>query len=183
MRSLYTKKVGYQAAKDIDTALLDLYSSLTSTDVGTYGVDIGDAAIVLSQQRLNEVDAPMEDRQFVIKPSQQAAIQKLDKFTAASFIGNYGQASPIVRGPNKRYLWGMIYGDPVYVSNQVPTTAGTPTQTHNLYFHKEAFVLALQQAPRVQTTYWLKDLSNLVVVDWIYGTNTLRSTFGVELRS
>ena len=183
MRSLYTKKSGYQIAKDVDTALLNLYSSLTSSDVGNYGTDIGDASIVLAQQRLNEVDAPQDDRAYVIKPSQQAAIQKLDKFTYASAIGQMTQASPIQRGPNNRYLWGDIYGDPVYVTNQVTTTAGTPTQTHNLYFHKEAFVLALQQAPRTQASYWHKDLSWLVTVDVLYGTNTLRPTFGVELRS
>ena len=183
LRSLYTKKVGYQAAKDIDSALADLYSSLTSTDVGNYGTDIGDSAIVSCQQRLNEVDAPQDDRYFVIKPSQQAAIQKLDKFTSASYIGQFSQSSPIVRGPNNRYLWGDIYGDPVYVTNQVATTAGTPTQTHNLYFHKEAFVLALQQTPTVRHSFWHKDLSDLVTIDWIYGTNTLRSTFGCELRS
>lgn len=183
LRSEYTNKAGYAIAKAVDTDLLDLYSSLTSTDVGTYGVDITDATLVAAIQSLDEVDAPIEDRYFVIKPSQKAAIMKLDKFVKADYLGSYNEPTPVKRGPNNRYLWGDIYGIPVYYTNQVTTTAGTPTQTHNLLFHKEAFALALQQAPRTQASYWQKDLAWLVTVDAVYGTSVLRPTFGVEVRS
>lgn len=183
LRSEYTSKAGEAIARVVDTDLLSLYSSLTSTDVGTYGADITDATIVAAAQALDEVDAPIEDRYFVIKPSQKAAIMKLDKFVKADYLGQYDQSTPVVKGPNNRYLWGDIYGVPTYYTNQVTTTAGTPTQTHNLMFHKEAFALALQQMPRTQASYWQKDLAWLVTCDAIYGTNVLRSTFGVEVRS
>lgn len=183
LRSEYTSKAGYAIAQKVDTDLLALYSSLTSTDVGTYGVDIGDATIVAAIQSLDEVDAPLEDRYFVIKPSQKAAIMKLDKFVQATYLGEYDKATPVKRGPNNRYLWGDIYGVPTYYTNQVSTTAGTPTQTHNLLFHKEAFALALQQSPRTQASYWQKDLAWLVTTDVIYGLTALRTTFGVEVRS
>ena len=183
LRSEYTEKAGYAIAQAVDTDLLGLYSSLTSTDVGTYGTDITDATIVAAIQALDEVDAPLEDRCLVIKPSQKAAIMKLDKFVKATYLGEYQKATPVKRGPNNRYLWGDIYGVPTYYTNQVTTTAGTPTQTHNLLFHKEAFALALQQAPRTQAAYWQKDLAWIVTCDTIYGFSVLRDTFGVELRS
>lgn len=183
LRSEYTSKAGYGIAKQVDTDLLGLYSSLTSTDVGTYGTDITDPVIVAAIQQLDEVDAPLEDRVFVIKPSQKAAIMKLDKFVQATYLGEYQKATPVKRGPNNRYLWGDIYGVPTYYTNQVTTSAGTPTQTHNLMFHKEAFALAMQMAPRTQAEYLVKDLAWTVVTDIIYGISALRPTFGVEVRS
>lgn len=183
LRSEYTEKAGYAIAKVVDTDLLSLYSSLTSTDVGTYGTDITDAVIVAAGLTLDEAEAPVQDRFMIIKPSQKAAIQKLDKFVKADYLGSYNQPTPVVKGPNNRYLWGDIYGVPTYYTNQVVTTAGTPSQAHNLLFHKEAFALALQQAPRSQASYWQKDLAWLVTVDVLYGVSVLRADFGVEMRS
>jgi len=183
LRSSYTKSAGYATAKAIDTALLGLYSSLTSTDVGTYGVDVTDAVLVAAIQTLDEADAPLEDRAFVIKPSQKAALMKLDKFVKADYLGQYQEATPVRKGPNNRYLWGDVYGIPVYYTNQVTATAATPTQTHNILFHKEAFALAMQLGPRTQGNYWAKDLAWLVTVDSIFGYSVLRTDHGVEVRS
>ncbi|MDD4984693.1 MAG: hypothetical protein PHQ43_02715 [Dehalococcoidales bacterium] len=175
--------MGYAIGKQVDDDVLSLYASLTSTDVGTYGSDIDDAAIVSAIQVLDEADAPIEDRAFVIAPSQKAAIMKIDKFVKADYLGQYDKATPVVKGPNSRYLWGDIYGIPVYYTNNVPTTAASPTQTHNIMFHKEAFALAMQQKPRTQSDYRLDYLSWLVVVDVIYGCTALRTDHGVEVRS
>jgi N4-gp56 family major capsid protein len=183
LRSEYTNKAGYAIAKAVDTDLLALYSGLASVDVGTYGVDITDPVIVAALQKLDEENVPLEDRFFIIAPSQKAAIMKLDKFVKADFLGQYDMPTPVRKGPNNRYLWGDIYGVPTYYTNQVPTTAGTPLQTHNLMFHREAFALAMQLSPRTQASYWQKDLSWLVTCDTIYGVKALRDTFGVEVRS
>jgi len=183
LRSSYTKSAGYAIAKALDTSLLTLYSSLTSTDVGTYGVDITDATIVSAIQTLDEADAPLMDRAFVIAPSQKAALMKLDKFVKADYLGQYNLATPVRKGPNNRYLWGDVYGIPTYYTNQVVTTAGTPTQLHNIMFQKEAFALALQLGPRTQGNYIAKDLAWLITIDSIYGMSVLRGDHGVEVRS
>lgn len=158
LRSEYTEKAGYGIAKAVDSDLLSLYASLATTDVGTYGVDITDPDIVSALQVLDEADAPLEDRFFIIAPSQKAAIMKLDKFVKADYLGQYDMPTPVKRGPNNRYLWGDIYGIPTYYTNQIPVTVATPTQTHNLMFHREAFALAMQMQPRTQASYWQKDL-------------------------
>ncbi len=183
LRAEYTQKAGYAIAQVVDTALLNLYSSLTSDDVGTYGTDISDATVVAAIEKLDTVDAPMEDRFFIMDPAQKAAVMKIDKFVSAYQIGDVHQPSPIQTGPNNRYLWGELYGIPFYYTNQTVSTAGSPTQVHNLLFHKEAFALALQQSPRTQASYWQKDLAWIVTCDVIYGVSVLRSTFGVEVRS
>ena len=183
LRSEYTSKAGYAIAQAVDTDLLALYASLTTTDVGTYGTDIDDPEIVAALQVLDEADAPLEDRFFVIAPSQKAAIMQLDKFVKADYLGQYDLPTPVKKGPNNRYLWGDIYGVPTYYTNQVPVTSGTPDEVHNIMFHREAFALALQLAPRTQASYWQKDLAWLVTCDTIYGVSVLRDDFGVEVRS
>lgn len=183
LRAEYSEKAGYAIAKQIDTDILALYTGLTNTDVGTYGSDLGDAQYVQAILALNLQDVPLENRAFIISPQQLAAIMKIDKFVKADYLGNYDQATPVKKGPNSRYMWGEIYGVPVYYTNNVQISAGTPTQYHNLLLHKEAFALALQQQPRLQAQYLVKSLAWVVVVDAIYGIQTLRSTFGVEMRS
>src|SRR3990167_1275587 len=183
LRSLYSEKIGYGVAKQVDTDVLALYTGLTNTDVGAYGTDIDDATIVAALLALNLNDVPMEDRAFIVSPYQIASIMKIDKFVRADILGQVQSASPVRTGPNSRYLWGEIYGTPVYYTNNIPTTAGTPTQYHNVLIHKEAWALAMQQAPRLQAQYYLPSIAWLVVVDTIYGVKTVRATFGVEVRS
>jgi hypothetical protein len=179
----YTSKAGYAIAQQIDSDLLALYTTFTNPDVGTYGVDIGDTTIVAAIQALDEANAPIEDRALIVKPSQKAAIMKIDKFVRADYLGQYQNPTPVKRGPNNRYLWGEIYGVPVYYTTQIPVTAGTPTQTHNILIHREAWAMGLQLAPRTQGTYWQRSLGWLVTVDSIYGMAGLRGDFGVEVRS
>ena len=183
LRSEYSEKAGYAIAKQVDTDVLSLYTNLTTTDVGTYGVDAGDATYVAAELALDQNDVPLENRYFIIHPNQKAAIMKIDKFVKADYLGNYDQATPVRKGPSSRYLWGEIYGVPVYYTNNVVSTAGTPTQYHNLLLNREAFALAMQQAPRLQAAYWLPSLAWKVVVDAIYGVITLRAGFGVNIRS
>ena len=183
LMSEYTSKAGYAIAKKVDTDVLALYSSFTSTDVGTYGTDITNAVILAAIQTLDEVDVPMEDRAIIIAPSQKTALAKLDRFVRADYLGEYQKKMPTQTGPKSQRLWGDIYGIPVYWTNQVPTTAATPTQTHNVLFHKEALALAMQQKPRTQSEYKLEYLGWLTVADILYGVAAMRPTWGIEMRS
>lgn len=183
LQSEYTKAAGYAMAKKTDSDLLSLYSSFTNTDVGTYGSDIDDAAIIAAIQSLDEADVPLEGRRFVVAPSQKAAIMALSRFTEAAYIGTSQQPSRVVKGPDSRFLWGDVYGVPVYYTNQVPTTAGTPTQTHNVLFHTDSIGLAIQLGPRVQAENRVDYLGTLVVTDQIYGYAMLRGDHGLEVRS
>ena len=183
LRTEYSNKAGYSIAKKVDTDVMSQYSSWTNTAVGNYGTDIGDATIVAGYESLNLQDMPLEDRALIVHPKQISAIMKLDKFVKADYNGEYQRPTPVKTGPNNRYLWGNIYGIPVYFTNNLPTTAGTPTQYHNMIFHKEAIALALQQAPRLQAAYWLVSLGWRVIVDTVYGVTALRLTGGTEVRS
>src|SRR3990167_155114 len=179
----YTSKAGESIARRIDTDLLGTYSSFTNTDVGAYGSDITDAVILAAAEAIDLANAPMEDRALIIYPPQKTALARIDKFVKSDYLGQYQNATVVRTGPNSRFMWGDIYGVPVYYTRQVTSTAGTPTQYHNIMFHKEAIALALQLAPRTQSDYILEYLGNLVVVDTIYGYSAIRPTFGIEVRS
>ena len=179
----YTQKAGFAIAKQIDTDLLSEYSNLTTTDVGDYGTDISDGVILEAINILDLNDVPDTERYIVLWPTQKNVLMGLDKFVKSDYIGQWDRPTPVRTGANSRFEWGEIYGIRVYYTNNVQTTAGSPTQYHNLLFHKEAFALALQQAPRTQSDYILEYLGNLVVVDTIYGLKTIRADFGVEIRS
>lgn len=179
----YTSKAGYAIAAQIDSDLLGEYSNFTNTDVGTYGSDITDSVVLSAIEAIDLANAPLQDRAFVVYPTQKTALAKIDKFVKADYLGEYDRPTPVKVGPNSRFLWGDIYGVPVYYTTQVTSTAGTPTQYHNILFHKEALALAMQVAPRTQSAYVLEYLGNLVVVDTIYGFKTIRGDFGIEVRS
>lgn len=179
----YTSKAGYAIAEQVDTDLLALYTGFTNTDVGTYGTDVTNAVVLSAIEAIDLANAPLEDRAFVFDPRQKTAIAKIDQFVRADYLGQYQTSKPAAVGPRSRFMWGELWGIPAYYTNQIPTTAGTPTQYHNVLFHKEALALALQQKPRVQSEYILEYLGTLVVVDVIYGLTNLRGAFGIEIRS
>lgn len=183
LMSEYTSKAGFAIAEQVDADLLALYTGFTNTDVGTYGSNVTNAVVLSAIEALDLANAPLDDRNFVFDPRQKTAIAQIDQFVRADYLGNYQSAKPAASGPQSRQLWGELWGIPAYYTKQVPTTAGTPTQYHNILFHKEAIALAMQQKPRVQSNYILEYLGTLVVTDVIYGVKNLRGDFGIEIRS
>ncbi len=189
LRAKYTEKVGYALAKAIDSDVLALYSGL-SQSVGSAGVDITDANLLRAMQYLDDADAPSGDRSLVLKPAQMKALLKLDKFVRADAVGYLAAMSPIVTGklqggefnPTEvKGYFGQVYGISVYVTTNVPTTGTSPVSTHNLLFHRDAFILALQQDIRVQADYNIRSLATEVVADVLYGCKEFRDEFAVRV--
>lgn len=166
----YTSKAGEAIGKRADRDLIDLQSGLSQI-VGTVGSDLSDPVLVSAIQKLDEADAPMDDRTLLILPAQKAALLRIDKFVRADAIPYVKGDSPIVKG-----IFGDIYGNGVKWTTNLP--AGK-----NLLFHREAFGLAMQKKPRTQSQYKLEFLATLVVVDALYGVAEIRDTFGVLINT
>lgn len=179
----YTSKLGQAVAQAIDTDIIGEYANFTNTDVGSYGSDVTDAVVLAGMQALDLANAPDTERFFVVYPTQRIALMKIEKFISTETMGLANEPTIVRKGPPSRYTLGDLYGMSVYSTKQVPQDAGTPAQTHNIMFHKEALALALQQAPRTQFDYIIEYLGTAVVVDVIYGVKTIRADFGVEVRS
>jgi len=189
LMSPYTEKAGYALAKAMDTSLLSLYSGL-SQSVGSAGSAITDTNLLTAIQYLDDADAPGKDRSLVVKPSQMKAMLAIDKFVRADAVGYLAQMSPVVTGALQggnvktefpKGYFGQIYGVGVYVTTNVVTTGSSPVSTHNLLFHKDAFIAAVQQDIRVQSDYNIRSLATEVVADVLYGVAEYRDTFAVRI--
>lgn len=189
LMSLYTEKAGFALAKAMDTSLLSLYSGL-SQSVGSAGSAITDANLLTAIQYLDDADAPGSQRSLVIKPSQMKALLLIDKFVRADAVGYMAQMSPIVTGAlakgdvqtaKPKGYFGQIYGIDVYVSTNVVTSGSSPVSTHNLLFHRDAFIAAVQADVRIQSDYNIRSLATEVVADVLYGVAEYRDTFAVRI--
>lgn len=189
LRAKYTDKVGYALAEQIDTDVLAHYSDF-SQSVGSAATDITDDTLLSAIQYLDLADAPAGDRSLILYPSQMNALLGIDKFVRADAVGYLAQMSPVVTGhlqkgsfnPSEvKGYFGQVYGVDVYVSTNVPQTGSSPVSTHNVLWHKDAVVLALQQDIRVQSDYDIDALATKVVADVLYGSKELRDDHAVRI--
>ena len=189
LRAKYTQKVGYALAKQIDSDVLAHYSGF-SQSVGSPATDLTDPNLLAAIEYLDLADAPAGDRSLILYPTQMNAILGIDKFVRADAVGYLAQMSPVVTGhlakgsfnPSEvKGYFGQIYGVDVYVSTNVPRTGSSPVSTHNVLWHKDAIVLALQQDVRIQSEYDIDALATKVVADVLYGSAELRNEFAVHV--
>lgn len=193
----YASQGGRAIANVTDVAIATLIKDAAITqNVGAQTsatavyTDITDAVIRNAIQLLDEANAPENGRVLVISPAQKNAMLGIDKFVDASKIGD---ASVVRTG-----LFGMIYNVAIYVSNNLQATSSVASVAssggasaialvlgakHCMMFHPEAFVLATQLNPRVQSAYDIDHLATSVVGDTIYGTGILVPTFAVDVRT
>jgi hypothetical protein len=176
LRSDYTQAAAYAIAAQIDGDIAtDMVSSFTTNAaVGTYGTALTDAVILSAVKALDVAKAPMSDRYLVVPPQGKVDLLGIDKYVRYDALGMNADQSAIKTGKV-----GEIYGSEVYMSQTSGlTVAGTPTQNNCLYFHKEAYAVAIQKQPRTQAQYKQEYLAWLVTVDIMYGIHVLRNAFG-----
>lgn len=165
---LYTKKIGYALALDVEEQLLNLYSGLANS-VGTAGVNLTDDTLLNAIQLLDEGDSPMEDRTAIFRPAQKRALMKIDKFVDAAKTG-------LAKSPAMTGVFGEIYGIPFFFSNNVVSSSGI----RNLVFYKEAFGVAIQSDVKIEK--FRTKLATDVVGHILFGQSELRddSTMGTS---
>lgn len=177
LRSDYTRAASYAIAESIDT---DLASSMASafSAFGAYGTPLNDTTILAVNRYLSEAKAPRSDRSLVVAPKGEAELLAIDKYVRYDALGIGGDANSIKNGKI-----GQIYGVEVFMSQNIVAGDSTNTTFQNLFFHKEAWAIALQQEPRTQAQYKQEYLGWLVTVDVLYGHAQLRPGFGFVVRN
>jgi len=141
---------------------------------GTYGTAIGDANILAVNRYLSENKAPRTDRVLVVHPKGEAELLNIDKYVRYDALGS-GEAI-------KSGQLGTIYGVKVFMSQNLVYLDTATDEYNSLFFHKEAWAIAMQVMPRTQSQYKQEHLGWLVTVDVLYGHNVLRSNFGYVVR-
>ena len=204
LRQFYTGDAGYGLSKQVDEDLFllgkkfgddngsgtDWIHSNTYNFSGTSGIEsyaadavaasdvFNDAGFRAAIQKLDDADVPMDGRSFVVPPSIRNAIMGVDRYMSSDFVDGRGVKNGQI---------GNLYGIDVYTTSNCPVletasenAAGGEVKGAML-FHKDAMVLAEQQAVRSQTQYKQEFLGTLYTADCLYGTQVLRPEAGLVL--
>lgn len=195
---VYTKKAAGVLRHALEDAIFGLWSGLSTNVVGDTATVLSDAEIrqgIYSLENAN-FDTLDGDVAFFFHPYtfyvQLGAVAKYydqsqrGPNSAAGFV-----ATGVMGGVNKETgLRGVLYGIPVYVTPRIVSGLGT---YRNLLAHRSAFGFATQYLAsplsktmeenrvRAQTSYELRNLGWLTVVDMIYGVIELRDAAAVVL--
>ena len=158
----------YAIAKDVDTALGALFSTLSGSSVqGTDGQTLTDDIIIALMETLDEADVPDDgNRVLIADPSSKADLLKIDKFVRNDYVRN-----PVVATGQ----FGNIYNLKVLITNNLTATT---TGNYGVMMHKDALGLVIQQDPLTQRIPmpWVHKVKYQVKI--IYGVAELRDTFG-----
>lgn len=168
----YAEKMGFGLALAVDDDLMALYATL-SQDVGTAGVDITDAVFRSGVQKLDEANAPMEDRHAVLHPEQKNALLGIDKFVRYDALGS---ANSI--GIRKGDI-GELYGVTTLVSTNVGKTA---SERENIMWQKSAFALAMVKQVKIEKFARTK-FSQTLGSSELYGVAEMRDDHALKLKS
>lgn len=193
--TVYTKKAAGTLRNVLEDALLGLWSGLSTNVIGDTATVLADAEI---RQGINALEAANFDTldgetAFFFHPYtfwvQLGAVTKYYDQSARGPLSSAGFVSTGELGPAMPTtgLKGTIYGIPAYVTSRV--ISGLQTY-RNLLANKQAFGFATQNLQaggmeqgrvRAQSSYQLRNLGYLTVVDMIYGVVELRDAAAVVL--
>lgn len=176
-RSDYTQAAAYAIAEKVDSSLAVGMTTEFKTDsytCGTYGTAINDAVILAVNRYLSEAKAPRTDRSIVVHPKGEAEMLAIDKYVRYDALGT-GEAI-------KTGKIGTLYGAEVFVSQNLVYLDTATDEYNSLFFHKDAWAIAMQVNPRTQAQYKQEYLGWLVTVDVLYGHSQLRAGFGYVIK-
>jgi hypothetical protein len=159
-------KMTESVMRKFDTDLLANYSSFTTTAAGT-----DDAATPASPddifeglRQLDSNSVPREDRVIILGPKTFWRFIKNNTITSRDWTTNSGKET----GDLPR-----LAGVPVYMSQNVPTTA-TGSEV-NLVMHKEALAYAIAQPIKIEMDHDVSWLQDVYVSNMVYGTGCYRT--------
>lgn len=181
LRSDYTMAAAYAIAEKVDSSIAtDMTTTwkTASQAYGAYGTALNDNLILTVNRYLSENKAPRTDRNIVVHPKGEAEMLAIDKYVRYDSLGQ-----PANENPTKIGKIGQIYGAEVFVSQNLVYLDTATDEYNHLFFHKEAWAVAMQVKPRTQAQYKQEYLGWLVTVDVLYGHGSLRSNFGYVLKS
>lgn len=177
LRSAYTESAAYAISAKIDNGLAAAMTT-AFTGYGTFGTALNDTLILAVNRYLDDAKAPQTERSLVVTPQGKQEMLAIDKYIRYDAIGVGGDQNSIRNGQI-----GEIYGVRVYMSQNLVQVSTTPNQNNHLFFHRDAFAVAIQQQARTQSQYKQEYLGWLVTVDILWGHAVLRSTFGYVVKS
>lgn len=182
----------------IESALAANWSSLTTTSVGDTSNGLTDADVRRAISQLESADYRLSEMALFLHPevyyTQILGISKYYTFDTSSFDAIKDGMLGGDEGGMRHRFKGVLYNIPVFTTTNVVESLQT---YRNLLLTPRAFAWAIRPMGgtidsefgptplrfRVQSSYELRNLSTLHVVDFSYGTGVLRADGGVVLNS
>lgn len=163
----------YAVTKKIDSTVCALFSALNGSSIaGTDGSAWTDDILVAAVEKLDENDAPAEQRVWISDPSTKADIMKIDKFVRV----DYGYGDPVPTGTFRK----DIYGAPLLITNNL-TAVTSGTGSYGVYAHRDAIAIVISENP---VSFMVEQplLHQAVLeTDALWGVIELRDTFGYPI--
>ena len=129
-------------AEQVETDLFALYSSFSTTPIGTSGTDLAASVLRTANKTFTDKKIPRGNRHLVISTKDTASLLG-DSSLQSFFAFNNGARGDIEAG----LVSSDLYGLQVHESQLVPVVAGTPNSTKNLAFDPGAAILASRRLP------------------------------------
>lgn len=150
-------------AEKIEETLLAEYANF---GISSFAGPVDEAKVLTARKNLTDRKAPNMDRYMVVTPEQYNALLAIDRFTA---VEKYGPNVSIENGE-----LGRIHGFRVFEHTNIPLS----TTYRNMYFHKNAILLAMRELPTPEAG--LGAISQ-TAVDQASGL-AVRVTYGYDIR-
>ena len=174
IQEMYARNAAHTTAKVLETAIIDLFAGFSQI-VGASNAAVADSDIRRAIQYLDEAEAPASDRVFFFDPATAwNDVMAIDRFT---LVDNTPQGDPVGKG-----VFGMLYGIPVYINQNIRTAGLSAGSPKNALAHKDAIVHA-EGFIDVDTNYIPQYLSWLTTADIMFGVIENRDTSGVWIKA
>lgn len=170
LKAAFQERMAEALARQIDTDVLGLYGSSTTTV--SAGAAVDDADIIAVVAALDLYNTPMDLRRGIVGHYTKGDLLGVNKYVAYDQTGKTGKAVDGSGG-----LIANVYGMDIYMSQNVPVS----TTGRNQFFHKNALSLAKQQAPKFEMEYSVDYIGWKVVLHCVYGVGVERASSFIEL--
>lgn len=177
-------------AESIDASIAALYSGFSQTIDATSGLAEDDFRE--ARRQLNAAKAPTRNRVAVLHEDAEYAFLAIEKAINTDYRESLGLA-------NAAAYQGRFMGFDVVMDQMIAVVAGTPNTLKNMFFHRDAIVLATRPLPmapagsgviqevmaedgivlRVTMSYNPNHLGVQVTIDALWGVAELRDNHGV----
>jgi hypothetical protein len=171
LKTAFQERMAEGVARQIDTDLMSLYGSVGSTVDG--GAVIDDADILTVVYNFDAANTPQSLRRGIVGHNTKTDLLGINKYNAYDQTGKTGTA---VNGSDG--LVGSLYGMDIYHSGNVQTS----TSGRNLFFHRDALVVAQAQKPKFEMEYSVDAIGTKTVLHAIYGVGVERASSFQELK-
>lgn len=174
LRRPYVDEMSFALAKAIDTDVMAEYANVASGNVQTAIAALTFSGIVDAHTLLDQANVPMTDRALIVNAVGLGDLRKIAEFTMYDKTGE----RDLVKDGNMG-LVGVIYGAPVYMTNQVPVAGGS---AKNMLLHKSAIAAAVQLKPETEYFRDIYKKMDVMTASALWGVKTVRPDHAVVLQ-